>query len=116
MRQGSSLAMGSLPDLRKLVSPGIWLEVQFLVPFEKMERIRSLAGVLNLDVHTTQAVKIEIEAQAFIPQVVAGLVSLGAQIVRLQPLEISLEQVYLKLQNSNHTGHNGHNEQDRGAK
>ncbi len=110
MRQGGSLATGSLPELRKLVSPGMWLEVQFLNPFEKMDRIRGLQGVLSLDVHSAQAVKIEIETEAIIPQVVAGLVSLGAQILRLQPQEISLEQVYLQLQNNNHNG------QNRGAK
>lgn len=110
MRQGGALANGSLSDLRKLVSPGMWLEVQLLSPFEKMEQIRGLQGVLSLDIHSTLAVRIEIEAEAIIPRVVAGLVSLGAQIVRLQPQEISLEQVYLQLQNNNHNG------QSRGEK
>jgi ABC-2 type transport system ATP-binding protein len=116
IRQGSSLAMGSLPDLRKLVSPGMWLEVQFLTPFEKMDQIRGIAGVLNLDVHSPLGVRIEIESQTIIPQVVAGLVGMGAQLLRLQPLEISLEQVYLQLQNSNHKDHNGQNDYKEGAK
>ena len=113
MRQGAALAMGTLPDLRKLVSPGMWLEVQFLDPFDNMDQIRGIAGVLSLDEHSAQKVKIEIEAEAIIPQVVSGLVRLGAQIVRLQPLEISLEQVYLQLQNNNQKSQNG---QNRGAK
>ena len=50
LRQGSSLAMGSLPDLRKLVSPGMWLEVQLLTAFENMDKIRGISGVLSLDV------------------------------------------------------------------
>lgn len=107
MRQGSTLAMGSLSDLRRLVSPGMWLEVQLLYPFEKMDQIRAITGVLSLDVRSLQEVKIEVESEAAIPQVVSGLVTLGALILRLQPQEIPLEQVYLQLQNSNHNGHNG---------
>ncbi len=109
MRQGSSLAMGSLSDLRKLVSPGMWLEVHFLNPFDHMDQIRTISGVLSLDIHSLQEVKIEVESEAVIPQVVSGLVKLGSQILRLQPQEIPLEQVYLQLQNSNHKGHNYHN-------
>ncbi|PKO05871.1 MAG: ABC transporter ATP-binding protein [Chloroflexi bacterium HGW-Chloroflexi-3] len=107
MRQGSALAMGSLSDLQKLVSPGMWLEVQLLSPFEKMDQIRTIAGVLNLYVHSLQEIKIEVESEAAIPQVVSGLVALGALILRLQPQQIPLEQVYLQLQNNNHKGHNG---------
>jgi ABC-2 type transport system ATP-binding protein len=109
MRQGSTLAIGTLSELRKLVSPGMWLEVQLLSPFEKMDQIRAIAGVLSLDVHSLQEVKIEVESEAAIPQVVSGLVALGALILRLQPQEIPLEQVYLQLQNSNHKSNNGHN-------
>ena len=106
MRQGSSLAMGTLAELRKLVSPGMWLEVEFLQKFEETHRIGQLAGVLSVEVHSPQEVKIEVSGEEVIPQVVAGLVGLGAQILRLQPQEIPLEQVYLQLQ-SNNNGHNG---------
>jgi ABC-2 type transport system ATP-binding protein len=106
MRQGSSLAMGSLNELRKLVSPGMWLEVEFLQRFEETQKISELAGVLSVEVQSPHKVKIEVNAEQVIPQVVAGLVGVGAQILRLQPQEIPLEQVYLQLQN-NHNGHNG---------
>jgi ABC-2 type transport system ATP-binding protein len=109
MRHGTSLAMGSLFDLRKLVSPGMWLEVQFLNPFDNMDRIRGVNGVLSLDVRSLKEVKIEVEYESIIPQVVSALVALGGQILRLQPQEIPLEQVYLQLQNSGHNGHMGHN-------
>ncbi len=109
MRQGSSLAMGSLAELRKLVSPGLWLEVHFWQPFTTMDQIKSIPGVLSLDESSSQSVRIEVEAEATIPHVVASLVRMGGQILRLQPQEIPLEQVYLQLQNSNHAGHNGHN-------
>jgi len=106
MREGTSLAIGSLADLRKLVSPGMWLEVEFLQAFEQLQAINGLEGVLSVDVHSDKEVKIEVQSEETIPQVVAGLVGLGAQILRLQPQEIPLEQVYLQLQNS-HNGHNG---------
>jgi ABC-2 type transport system ATP-binding protein len=106
MREGTSLAIGSLLELRKLVSPGMWLEVEFLQAFEQLQAINGLEGVLSVDVHSDKEVKIEVQSEETIPQVVAGLVRLGAQILRLQPQEIPLEQVYLQLQNS-HNGHNG---------
>lgn len=118
MRSGSTLATGSLSELRKLVSPGMWLEVQFLSPFDNMDRIRGVNGVLSLDVRSLTEVKIEVESETMIPQVVSGLVALGGQILRLQPQEIPLEQVYLQLQNSKNglKGHNGHNGHIGGAK
>lgn len=109
MRQGTSLAIGSLSDLRKLVSPGMWLEVEFLQAFEQTVEINRLAGVLSVDVLSADKVKIEVESDQVIPQVVSGLVGLGAQILRLQPQEIPLEQVYLQLQGHNHNGNYGHN-------
>lgn len=116
MRDGSSLAMGTLSELRKLVSPGMWLEVQLMRPIEKMDQIRKIAGVLSLDVHSPMEVKIEVEAAHNIPGVVSGLVGLGAQILSLQPQEIPLEQVYLQLQNNNHKGHIGHMGHNGGTK
>lgn len=106
MRQGSSLAMGTLNELRKLVSPGMWLEVEFFSPFEKMEQIKALNGVLSIDVRSLKEAKIEVNSEQSIPQLVAGLIGLGAQILRIQPQEIPLEQVYLQLQN-NSNGHKG---------
>ncbi len=105
MRRGSSLAMGSLSDLRKLVSPGLWLEVHFWQPFMAMSEISNIPRVLSLDVISSQNIRVEVQAEEVIPQVVASLVRMGGQIMRLQPQEIPLEQVYLQLQNNN--GHNG---------
>lgn len=109
MREGSTLAMGSLADLRRLVSPGMWLEVQFLSPFEKMDQLKAAPGVLSLDVKSSLSLKIEVESEDVIPQVVTRLTEMGGQILRLQPQEIPLEQVYLQLQNSNNNGNKGHN-------
>ncbi len=102
MRAGRSLAMGTLAELRKLVSPGLWLEVHFLQPFAGLEQVRKMPGVLSLQTESTQSLRIEVAAQAVIPQVVSDLVGLGAQILRVQAQEISLEQVYLQLQNQQH--------------
>jgi len=62
-----------------------------------------------VDTISANKVKIEVGSEQVIPQVVSGLVGLGAQILRLQPQEIPLEQVYLKLQSNNHNGHNSYN-------
>jgi ABC-2 type transport system ATP-binding protein len=111
MRKGSSLAMGSLSDLRKLVSPGMWLEVQFWQSFAAMDQITNIPRVLSVDVQSSMNIKIEVQSEEVIPQVVTSLVKMGGQIMRLQPQEIPLEQVYLQLQNNNNSlnGHVGHN-------
>jgi ABC-2 type transport system ATP-binding protein len=109
MRKGSAVAIGTLEELRKLVSSGLWLQIQFFQPFAESQAVLSgLAGVHRVEVVDDYlSMRVEISSQALIPQVVSALVMKGAQILKLQPQEISLEQVYLKLQNNQKTLPNG---------
>ncbi len=103
LREGAALAQGSLAELRRIISPGLWLEISLFEPFLgiKEDWLQGMAGVLMLDILTDLTVRLEVESQAVIPAVINRLAAAGAQILRVQPQEISLEEVYLRLQ-SNH--------------
>lgn len=103
LRKGAALAQGSLADLRRIISPGLWLEISLFEPFTKIndEWLQGMAGVLKIDVLSNQTLRLEVESQAVIPEAVSRLAAAGARILRVQPQEISLEEVYLRLQ-SNH--------------
>jgi ABC-2 type transport system ATP-binding protein len=103
MRQGSLLAQGNLGQLRRLISPGLWLQVAFLQPFPQAASVLgNLKDVLAVEVVDDRQIRVEISSDQYVPVVVASLVQQGAQILRVQPQEISLEEVYLKLQNNGH--------------
>ena len=111
MRKGSAVAMGTLDELRKQVTTGLWLQIQLLKPFSDWQSTLSgLKGVRKFELQDETSIKIEIESQENIPQVVSALVMKGAQFLKLQPQEISLEEVYLKLQNINKENGGFHNE------
>ena len=103
LRNGAALAQGSLADLRRIISPGLWLEISLFEPYVGVNDgwLHALTGVLKLDVLNDQNLRLEVESQAVIPEVVSRLAAAGVQILRVQPQEISLEEVYLRLQ-SNH--------------
>jgi ABC-2 type transport system ATP-binding protein len=102
MRKGSTIATGTLDELRKLVSTGLWLQIQLLKPFlDVQSALSGLAGVRKIESQNETSLAVEVENQENIPQVISALVMKGAQVLKLQPQEISLEEVYLKLQNIN---------------
>lgn len=113
MRQGSSLAQGTLSELRRLISPGFWLEVHFFTPLANMSQVitdMKLPGVLHAVTESELQVRVQVASEETIPGVISYLVRSGGQILKVQPQEISLEEVYLTLQNSNH-----HHTQDLGG-
>ncbi len=105
MRKGASLAQGSLADLRRIVSPGLWLDIDLLKPYGDLESLNHQAGVIQLLDQDSFSIRLELADQSFIPSIVQYLAAGGAQIVRVQSEEISLEAVYLKLQKSSEVNH-----------
>lgn len=105
MRKGASLAQGSMAELRRIVSPGLWLEIELQQPYTGVEMLSRQAGVLHLLEDGPSGIRLELSDPAYIPEVVHYLATNGALIVRVQPQEISLEEVYLKLQESNGGNH-----------
>lgn len=105
MRKGASLAQGSLPDLRRIVSPGLWLDIDLLMPYGDLENLQHQAGVIQVLDQESLSIRLELADQLFVPSIVQYLAAGGAQIVRVQSEEISLEAVYLKLQAQSEVNH-----------
>lgn len=101
MRKGSTLAQGNLTELRSLVSNGLWVEVQFLETFQVNKfHITEEFGVRQINQKDEYSVQVEVNNEANVPQVLSLLIAEGAKIIRVSPQEISLEDVYLQLQNN----------------
>lgn len=100
MNRGRLLALGSLPELRPLVSPGLWVEMRLWQPLPAAlaASLKTLPGVLQLDSPQPECLQLQVQQESVIPQVVARLVEDGAQILAVQPRQVSLEEVYFKLQ------------------
>lgn len=111
MKQGSAIAQGSLTDLRNLVSQGLWVEFVFLEDFDATSVSNTkVKFVLAMEQKTPIHARFEIATQADIPDLIRILSERGAKIVRVQPQEISLEEIYLHLQNGFTTKNGGKNE------
>lgn len=104
MDHGHLKAVGTLDELRQKVAPGLWVELDFLqLPADKLlNEIKALPGVLDL-VFNLDGIKVDIENQSVIAMLVQKLALAGAQIIRVEPSQVSLEDIYFSLQN----GHNG---------
>jgi ABC-2 type transport system ATP-binding protein len=105
MGEGTALAQGTLPELRRLISPGLWLEIKLITPFPQLKSIvieKQASEVLQVDMPSDDVIRLQVGSESAIPDVVSWLVQSGARILKVQPQEISLEEIYLQLQNSNH--------------
>jgi ABC-2 type transport system ATP-binding protein len=98
MHAGRFLALGSLADLAKLYQPGTWVEVGLAEPMSVPFSGTGLPGILELE-SGYPTIRVHVESEAVIPVLVSRLVQAGAQIRRVEPLRVSLEEIYFKLQN-----------------
>lgn len=100
LNQGRALASGSLDELRRQVMPGLWLEIALWQPLpgDFTPALRALGGVLAVEPHNQHGWRLQVAEEAVVPQVVGALSAAGAQILRVQPQQVRLEEVYFKLQ------------------
>ncbi len=100
LNKGRLLAIGTLDELRRLVSPGLWLQVKLYqtLPAQAQAALQGLPGVLQNQPGENGDWRVQVEQEANIPTVVTALVQAGAQITALMPQKVSLEEIYFKLQ------------------
>ena len=100
LNRGRLLACGSIADLRSQYFPALWLQIDFLSPFDGMSipALSSLNGVLNVEQPSPLSLKVQVLDSSVIPAVISRLVSLQASILAVKPLAVSLEDIYFKLQ------------------
>ncbi|HZW03585.1 MAG TPA: ABC transporter ATP-binding protein [Anaerolineaceae bacterium] len=106
MGPGRLLAVGTLDELRHRVAPGLWLHVELWQPCAlRRAALAQIPGVLSIeavDGQPVRSLRVQIAGEDVVPQVAAEVVAQGGQLFRLQPDQISLEEVYFRLQDSQH--------------
>ena len=103
LNSGRLLALGSLEELSQLISPGLWVEAGFWEPLAARPDLLGLPGVLEA-AYEDERVRFQVQDESAIPGVVTTLVQAGAKLTRLQPEQITLEDVYFKLQEQSRQG------------
>jgi ABC-2 type transport system ATP-binding protein len=103
LNHGRLLALGSLEELRRQMTPGIWVEVDFLEAPDAAGAVSlGQSGIaMNVDAARPSAWKIQVRAREDIPTLVDALVGLKARILQLRLQQFTLEDIYFKLQAEN---------------
>ena len=106
MRKGNILADGTLSELRTRFAPGLTVEIQLLnaVTEAMLKDLGALDQVVSYD-RKDHSITIHIMHEEIIPQILQCLVAAGALIKAVIPVEKSLEDVYLALQEEDSNEH-----------
>lgn len=99
INQGRLLAVGTAQQLARGLWQGLWVDVTLHAdPSAAFSRqLRAIPGVLDVT-GDGLSLAVQVQEQAVVPQLVAGMVAAGGQIVRVSPREYSLQEIYFKLQ------------------
>jgi len=100
INRGRLLAVGSLAELREQLLPGLRLQVALHeapsgVVLNIPERLPFTRAVTW---EGDRLLRLEVEAEAQVPELVTALVSAGARLLSVQPQPVSLEEIYFALQ------------------
>ncbi len=100
MNKGHLLAIGSLDELRRMISPGLWVQIDLFQPLSPAAQaaLNNAPSVLECQSVQDHSWRVQVQQEAAIPSLVTALVTAGAQITALQPQKVSLEEIYFKLQ------------------
>ncbi|MDD1673684.1 MAG: hypothetical protein LUP99_04670, partial [Methanomicrobiales archaeon] len=99
MNQGRFLAMGSIHDLTGQIWQGMSVEIEFLVPLPEgvEQRLKGLKGI-SLGSRDPLHLTLRVQQKDCIPSVVQEIAHAGGEIVRVNPREYSLEEIYFAIQ------------------
>jgi ABC-2 type transport system ATP-binding protein len=99
MNKGRILALGSLKELARKLWPVTWVDITFHVkPSENVAgSLKAQRGVIQVSAES-EALAVQVENEAVIPEVVRHLVNGGESILRVNPRDYTLEDIYFALQ------------------
>ncbi len=99
MNSGHILALGSLKELAQKLWPVMWVDIVFHVkPAEDIaDKIKAHRGVIQASVGK-DALSIQVEKEDVIPSIVRHLVERGESILKVNPRDYTLEDIYFALQ------------------
>jgi ABC-2 type transport system ATP-binding protein len=101
MNEGRILAMGSLNDLSRKLWPVTRVDIIFYkTPAENIaESLKAHRGVIQVTADAQRdALSVQVESDEGIPDVVRHLVEHGASIMKVNPRDYTLEDIYFALQ------------------
>jgi ABC-2 type transport system ATP-binding protein len=100
VNRGRLLALGTQDELAGALWHGLWVDVELSTPPPAALRdgLRTLPGVIDVQPDTNH-LAVKVEGADCVPALVASLVQRGAQVLRVNPREHSLEEIYFALQN-----------------
>lgn len=101
MNKGKILALGSLKELARKLWPVTWVDITFHVkPSEHVaESLKAHRGVIQVSADAErEALSVQVENEDVIPEVVRQLVEDGESIMRVNPRDYTLEDIYFALQ------------------
>jgi len=101
MNRGKILALGSLDELARKLWPVTWVDIMFHVkPASNLiDSLQAFPGVIQVSVdYEDDELSVQVESEDRIPNVVRRLVEAGASILRVNPRDYTLEDIYFHLQ------------------
>jgi ABC-2 type transport system ATP-binding protein len=99
INKGKILALGSLIELSQNLWPTTWVDIKFFnAPSRNLsETLKGHAGVIQVSVEN-EACSIQVEKKDVIPDVIRHLVEHGESILKVNPRDYTLEDIYFALQ------------------
>ncbi len=99
LNKGRILAIGSLAELSRKLWPVRWVDVTFYgAPAADLSaKVKALRGVMQVT-GENESLAIQVEADEVIPEVVSALVQEKASILKVNPRDYTLEDIYFALQ------------------
>ncbi|MCC6805622.1 MAG: ABC transporter ATP-binding protein [Anaerolineae bacterium] len=99
LSQGRLLALGTTAELGRQLWQSLWLDFDLRAPLtsDQTAALRATDGVRDLQADGSKLAA-QVSDEAHIPQVIAALAAGGGQIMRVNPREHSLEDIYFELQ------------------
>lgn len=101
MNKGKILALGSLKELSQELWPVTWVDIEFYSSpkIDPTATLKSQRGVIQVMTEAgSKALSVQVENEAIIPAIVQHLAECGESILRVNPRDYTLEDIYFALQ------------------
>ena len=99
MNKGRLLALGGLKELSRKLWPVTWVDIMFHVKPKRnvAESLKAQRGVIEASAEN-DVLSVQVENEAVIPEVIRHLVDGGESILKVNPRDYTLKDIYFALQ------------------
>jgi ABC-2 type transport system ATP-binding protein len=99
MNKGALLAAGTLADLARTLWREAWVDITLCEPLtnQQITAVRALHDVSDVQVDG-ETLAVKVVSDDSVPMLIITLAGLGAQMMRVNPRQHTLEEVYFELQ------------------